>query len=286
MKIVYDYINCKGKEFSDKEYEALRNEAKMRTELPQTHGYTLASITLVFFAAIFAFCEDLYSIVSSEGSIVGRYIVIDCLFAFAIIIFCGLPTLLIHPFSVKFHDNIRQIVSIAAYCRVFYEYPTMIKNSDPNTEKPQNRDTGVKSWELLHCNSVIPHGNWFAFEFYIISWASIFLSFIFGTILFGCIFGMPHEYSNTPGNIVIGAAFVLLSLAYFVGLFLIKHRCHKNVKIGKLFEVYEEVYFNAYAEEAVAIEFFTEEQAKELAQYREYMQDRDRKLADVIKKRM
>ena len=120
--------NLKGRRFSDTEYNNLRNEQNKRIDMAFNHGLTVASIMLVYLAAllvaIYYFCQ----IAMNDSSIIGKDAFADCLIAAVIIMLCGLPTFIIEPFSVKFHDNIRQIVSIANYVRVFYEFPSLISS--------------------------------------------------------------------------------------------------------------------------------------------------------------
>lgn len=291
MKIVYDFIRCEGKIFSSTEYNNLRNEQNKRVDIAFSHGFTVATITLVFFAGIFAFmCDFIKFLVDtdSDKTIVGLSACIDCLIILAVVVFCGLPNLLILPFSFKFHDNIRVLTNIGAYCKVFYEYPSFIKNvkedeikgnnvsnKDGNKTDNTNKEYKMFGWELLHCNSIIPHGNWIAKEFFIISVASMILSVMCGIDLFACVVAFHANFFSEIINLLPIIIFLLLFLSLVVGMGISCKIINKNTKIKKLFSVYGTEYFKEYLNRAVTLNFLTKEQADELEQYRKFNADRD-----------
>lgn len=287
MTIKYDFINCKDKSFNDIEYQALRNEQNKRVDMAYNHGYLLAGIILVFFAAIFAFCKDLFDIASNADSIIGKSAIIDSLITCVVIFFCGIPSLIVYPYSVKYHDNIRQIVSIATYLRVFYEYPSIIKNIEKEEEKDKFK---VNGWELIHCSHNIPRGNFLAIELYVITIASIILATLFGIALFSCMIGSKFFFDNAPYiensfSIPIIIFFIVLAFAYLIFLIITANRCHKNVKIETLFETYGEIYFNEYLKEAQELNLYDEHEAKELKDYMQKMNVRDILILQELKKR-
>lgn len=283
MKNEYQYIDCSGMLFNEIEFKALRNEQQMRVEMAYNHGHILAGIILVFWAAIFAFCKDLYDIASAADSVIGKSALIDSLIACGITVFCGIPTLIIYPFSVKYHDNIRQIVSIATYIRVFYEYPSFIKEkneAEENKDKPK-----VNGWELIHCSHNIPRGNFLAIEFYVISIASIILSTLLWAALFACIFGINHNYIEGCFSNTINSFFLLISFIYLIFLCIIAKYCYKNVKIEKLFETYGEIYFDKYLQEAQDLKFLNEQEIEGLKEYMKKMNIRDTLIKEELHKR-
>ncbi len=278
-----DFINCKGKLYSEHEYAFLRDEQNRRLEMAYTHGFTVATIVLVFWAAIFAFCGNLYDMTIGSESIFGRMMWIDCIVTFVIILFCSVPALIMVPFAVRYHDNIRVIINIGAYKKLFYEYPSLIKAK----EETGNSDSlKVYSWELLHCNRVIPKGNWIAYEYFLIALFTVVLSVILGVVLFACIFFIPHEYHNSPVNWVIGIAFVIGAVVYIGYLIICTVRVYKHVRVNKFFEIYGDLYFNAYVAEAKAIGLITPSEARELKKIKEEGQERDKKLSDDFEKRI
>ncbi|MDE6585718.1 MAG: hypothetical protein K2K80_03460 [Clostridia bacterium] len=297
MKITYDYINCKDKVFSETEYNNLRNEQNKRVDIAFSHGFTVATITLVFFAGIFAFMGDFFKfLVDTESgkTVVGLYAVIDCSIIFAVAFFCGLPNLLILPFSFKYHDNIRVLTNIGAYCRVFYEYPSLIskiekedKKKKNNPEKPDNdkedKKPKVFGWELLHCNGVIPHGNWVAKEYCIISVASLVLSVVMGVVLFACVAHFHTDFFANAWDLIVIIAFIIVFIAFTVGLgFSFKHT-RKNTQVKKLFSVYCPLYFEEYVNTAVDFGLFTAEQSQELIRYRGHRSKCDERIEMEIK---
>lgn len=269
MKVQYDFINCANKKFSDDEFKTLRNEQEMRIKMVFSQGFTLAGIVLVFWAAIFAFCKDLLDIINTENSIIGKSAIIDCVIALVIIFFCSVPTLLTFSFSVKYHDNIRQIVSIANYIRVFYEYPTLIAKNSEISENDKNEKTEILGWETLHCNHNIPHGKYLAYEYNIIAAGSTILTIIFTIALFSCLIGLPfinesHIYIEGNFSIFIFIIGLLISLFYISFLIFILCKSRKNVNVDKLFKLYGKIYFEIYVEQAEEIGLIGEEQKKNL----------------------
>lgn len=193
------FFDCADKCFSVEEYRTLKNEQSMRTKMVFTNGFTLVGIVLVFWAAIFAFCKDLLDLITAEGSLIGKSAIIDCIIALAIIFFCSVPTILAFAFSVKYRDNIRQIVNIANFIKVFYEYPTMIKENSENAVKDD-----LFGWETLH--SIRDNGKekFTAVEYAVISIGSLILTLIFGIALFSCLLGLKlvhkeHKYIENSG---------------------------------------------------------------------------------------
>lgn len=283
MKSDYEFINCKDKQFNEMEFQALRNEQNMRLDMAYNHGYVMAAMILVFWAAIFAFCKDFYEIASAEDSIIGKSAFIDSIIACTIAVFCGIPALIIYPYSVKYHDNIRQIVSIATYIRVFYEYPSLIagiEKAKNNNDKPK-----VNGWELVHCSHNIPRGNYLTIEYFIISIASILISLIFGGALFACIIGVDHNFIEGVYSDPIIITFIGIFFAYLIFLGIVAHRCLKNIKIKNLFAVYGEIYFREYLKQAQEFEMFNEDEARELKEYMEKLNTRDLLVTQELRNR-
>lgn len=268
MKTIFEHINCKDKILSQEEYNSLRSEINLHIEHAYKQGFTLASIILVYFAAIFAFYYDLRTVITTSNTYTGLLI------AFVVVILCGIPTLIIYPFSIKFHDNIRAITCIATYCRVFHEYPSMISHSNKKIKE-------FKSWELIHCNSMIPNGNWIAFEYHIISAFAIVLTIVLGCI--SCISVTGFNFMDA-WHIIGGIILVLLSLLYIAFLIVVFCKSLKNLKLAKLCAAYENLFFTAYKQEAIDIGLLSQEEASELVTYRERIISRDRNLVDKFTK--
>lgn len=56
-----------------------------------------------------------------------------------------IPLFIVIPSAVKYHDGIRQIASLCAYIKVFYELPSIIKR----------KEGGRFFWETTHCNQTL-----------------------------------------------------------------------------------------------------------------------------------
>lgn len=275
MKKVFEHISCKDKEFSRAEYESLRSEMNMRVSMGYSHGFTLATIMLVFWAAIFAFCKDLFDLATASDSIIGKSAIIDIPILLVIVFFCSIPCLLVYPFSVKYNDNIRQIVNIACFLRVFYEYPSLIRNE----KKTEEGKAQVIGWEMLHCNHNIPQGNMLALEYVIISIGSIILSFVLGFTLFACVFGNEYLVARPVESYIACILGVVACAGYLGFLCWVAYLCKKQVKIDDLFEKFGKKYFEIYLQEAIELEILSQGEASEL---REYMSEATKRDKDIL----
>lgn len=284
-KTTYDYINCSEKSFNEIEFQTLRNEMNTRLDIAYGHGFTLAAVILVFWAAIFTFSKDLYDLAAASDSIIGKSAFVDGLVVCAVVLFCGIPTLLIYPFSIKYRDNIRQIISIATYIRVFFEYPSFIKRKEKGKDSPK-----VFGWELLHCNHNIPHGNHLAIEYFIISVASIILATVFGAALVACIIGnfKNPEHVYVEGSFAVPIIIIsgIIAIAYLIFLGVVACRCKKNVKIEDMFAGYGSAYFELYVKQAVELNIFDQQAANELIEYMKDMGERDAALNEILRKKI
>ncbi len=97
MKVLEDngrkgLIDLHGKTFDTSEYEALRREMDYRVNVAYGHGFTLISVILVFFSAIFVFIAEILKMAMEPDSIFGVSIWYDLGVVFAISVFCPFPS--------------------------------------------------------------------------------------------------------------------------------------------------------------------------------------------------
>ena len=184
-----------GKSFSDEEYRMLRNEQNLRLEMINSHGFTIISLAFVFFSAILVFVGKIFELAAIEHSVLGKSIWIDSVVIFTISAFCLLPIFLISCLSVKYEDALIQIISVAAYCKVFYEFPSMICNENKNNKK-------ILARELFHCNNSAVNSRQFASEYFLISLATIILSFIITLTLICCAYTTNGYFQENTVNSV------------------------------------------------------------------------------------
>ena len=111
-------IELRGKTFDTAEYEALRREMDYRVNVAYGHGFTLISVILVFFSAIFVFIAEILKMAMEPDSIFGVSIWYELGVVFAISVFCAVPVFIVNSFSVKYEDHLRQICNIAASQKV------------------------------------------------------------------------------------------------------------------------------------------------------------------------
>lgn len=283
MKTTKEIADLTGRTFGKDEYAALRHEQCLRLEMAYNHGFTLTSIILVFFSAIFVFVGVIFKLALKNESIIGKEISVDSLIVLAIVIFCLFPIFLIYYFSAKYEDNLRQVVSVGAYLRVFYEYPSIL-----NRGKTDKSDTEILGWELFHCNSSVPKAKLISAEYIIISIASFVLGLSIGVALFGCAYLTNEHYyyaENLAASIAVICVFLILFMICLgVSVFTIM-KIRKNTKTDTIMRNYSECYFDAYVNLAQEIGFLTEQQAKDLVQLVNNMRVRDKKLQDEFNKK-
>ena len=136
--------NC----FHDKaEYIRLHDELFKRMEWLFSQGYTLVSMVAVFWSIT----------LSVLGTFLTNRLPSSSPFVFFIpllvVFLVGLPAILVFPFSVKYQDSLRTVVSLAAYLRVFYELPSMLKKKTYEKNRNGEKQHAIYAWETLHCDT-------------------------------------------------------------------------------------------------------------------------------------
>lgn len=257
-----------GRSFSDEEYRMLRSEQNLRIEMINGHGFSVISFVLVFFSAIFVFVCEILKLACKETSVLGQNIWVDTVIVLAISILCLLPIFLVYCLSAKYEDALRQIVSVGAYCRVFYEFPSMIRDSKENKN--------ILAWEMFHCNSAVPKAKLFTSEYLLISIATAILSFAITLALICCSYIINGFFEDNVLNSVAAlCVFIIvygLSMSFAVYI-IIKTR--KNTQTDKIMAKYGNSYTEQYLEIAEKSEFLTIEEIEEFKRFKKIMQERD-----------
>ena len=117
MKSNFYGMTSKGKKMSEAEFHSLRSEMDMRVGMAFTHGFSVVSISLVFFAAIFVFISGFIDFTLKENAVTGQAAFIDCFITLGIEFLCLIPALIMIPYGYKYRDNIRVIKIGRASCR-------------------------------------------------------------------------------------------------------------------------------------------------------------------------
>lgn len=251
-------IDLRGRTFDTAEYEALRREMDYRVNVAYGHGFTLISVILVFFSAIFVFIAEILKMAMDPDSIFGISIWYDLGVVFAISVFCAVPVFIVYSFSVKYEDNLRQICNIAAYQKVFHECPSLIgkAGSDPAA--------GVRGWEMLHCNPDVPQAKVIASEYVAISAVAVVLSAILWLALSVCSCVMRPQYFGSgqlAGSVAAVCVFFLLFAALEAWLFLLLRKTRNNTKGDEIIGRYSPDYTKQYLRKACCLSLLTSEQA-------------------------
>ncbi len=263
MKSNFYGMTSKGKKMSEAEFHSLRSEMDMRVGMAFTHGFSVVSISLVFFAAIFVFISGFIDFTLKENAVTGQAAFIDCFITLGIEFLCLIPALIMIPYGYKYRDNIRVITNIGAYIKVFYDFPTLKDNS--GKENLLNYSE-VYGWELLHCDSKIPDGKKFSTEYNLVSIISLAMASVFAIVLFFCTIYFHNYFEKAlDGAIVIIA--IIISVIMIVGLAVIAFLKRKNTDTSKLFECFAADYFEYYIELAENLGVLTNEEVNELCAY-------------------
>lgn len=274
----YKQVDFKRRTFDDAEYSTLREEMIYRINVAYGHGFTLISVVLIYFSAIFLFIPDILSFAMEENSVFGQSMWFDFVFVFAIAASFTVPVFIVYAFSVRYEDNLRQICNLAAFQKVFHEFPSMLKSDDA--------DKKIKAWELLHCNSNIPKAKVIALEYVAISVTSAVLSFFTGVLLAICISMMNSEFRNDPFNFgAVICFFSILMLALVIVASLCIGLTHKNTNGVKIIKKYSEKYTERYIKTALMFQLLSEDEEKEFTDLYGALNEWDRQMTTEMAKR-
>ena len=231
---------------------------------------------LVYISGILLFIKSFYEMLVDPDTIMGRYGVLDGVVLLGVMILTSVPVFIIGAFSVKYNDNIRQLVNISSYIRVFYEAPSFFDNKTEECEDKSIR-SDLFGWELLHCNFNLTKGKKMAFEYVLIAIISCVLS-----IVSGIAFLLSDMASNFSQYETIGKVFLILSavIALFYVVFTVL-KCveiRRNTDTEKLFAVCGQVYCEQYLETAEELQILTQEQRNIIEDYLQIKNKKDEDL--------
>lgn len=256
-------INLSNRRFSANEYEALRQEMNFRLDVIYGHGFTLASVILIFFSLILVFVAEILKIVMQKDSIFGQFIYVDLMVIFSIACFSVSPVLLVFSFSVKYKDNLRQICNISAYQTVFFEFPSLLFEASSEDIKG-----GIIGWEFFQRDKDIPGAKWIASEYVAIAIMSLVLSVLLAISLTLCscltnsnrFFDSEHFVSS----ILTLSVVIILYIAIVVLIIFLIIKIRNNTFSDKIIQQFIPKYKNEYLDLAVKYHLFDSSQVKQL----------------------
>ena len=154
----------RGKRFGEMDYNRINNEELERIKMAYNNVHSLTSMLLVYLSSLSILLATIFS---GFHDIVGYvqmmpYVIFPFVLVFTFL--CGIPACLIVPSAVKYGDNLRGVISLAAYNRVFHELPSLMSN-DPNEK--------ICAWETLHLDGAIPKAEKISIEYRILSFISL-----------------------------------------------------------------------------------------------------------------
>lgn len=244
------------------DYDRVCKELLDRIDKAFSQGHQFVSMTLIYWAAIFA---AIFGALAND-----KWFEFICFsWVFPLIIFLLsflllLPVLLILPYAIKFNDHMRSITSCVAYIRVFYELPNILHK--PNA-------TICASWETVHVNFKIPHAKKIASEYRIISILSLFLSV--ATLVVGNVVYLQ----NGNNNIIFLLILVVLMFGLYP-LFLIKYilPIYKHTDTATFFGDYAETFLDEYLKRAKYLGLITDNDTVAYKQYCKHFNESDQQL--------
>lgn len=265
------YVDLSNAEFSDKEYSALREEISQRMNIVYNHGFTLASIILVFFSATLVFVGKIIEIAMSAGSIFGSTLFFDLSVVLAIAAFSGFPVLLVNRYSVKYEENLRQICNISAYQKIYYEYPSMLKRSESGK---------ILGWELLECNAEKKDTKVIGSEYVAISIMSLVL-YVALSIALGICACIPQRTNwfsceKAVASTIALCLFIAATVAIFVFYIRLTMKTSHNTNSEKIVEKYAMPYLEIHLQTAVDSGFLNEEEADNFQKFYHELSERDK----------
>ncbi len=274
---VAKFMNCKGKRMSETEYNVLRDEQNRRIEMAYSHGYTLVSIVLALIAGIFAFITPMYNILTGTESVVGKYGWLDGIMLIGMTIIMTVPIFIVTTSSIKFNDNIRQIINISAYIRIFYEAPALFAECKDNTDN----ESALFGWETLHCNLNLPKSKTISAEYFFTAIFDFGLTlFLFGTFISLSAVKTFTTYS-LPDKILF-VIFAISDLIYLLFLISICVNIKINTDTGKMFKMYATKYTETYLTFAAELQLITESEKIKIEQYLKEKQEIDSSIQNEL----
>ena len=106
------------------EYNALREEMLARLSFMNSYSYNVLTIIIALWVAGFSLIGVRFGLYSQSDN----YIKLAFIFGESIAFFMVIP--IVHSYVIKNDENIRQIASIGAYLRVFYECIPIVKHEE------------------------------------------------------------------------------------------------------------------------------------------------------------
>ena len=253
---------------SIEEYITLRDETNERIQIMNNQGANAFGIVLTAWAAGFGMLGVLLANISKIPPYLIKYI-----FTLQIIAFLA-SLLMLLPMSVKSGENLRQIISLGTYIRVFYNYlPQHGKVQEPllfwdTADKRINYFATSKGLRKTDNHLA----SWYNHEYIILGLAS----FIFMLISLMMLFDHLLSTGQVSKKWILGfIGIVLLFLALFVVYQIYKSSCAKLNLMG----VTEE-YMKKYILVAYEFGFIEKEELKKA--WNELNPDRDVEVVDDL----
>ncbi len=244
----------KGKRHQKEELKRVNQELLERMERLFSNSLLLLSIVIALWAltaTLLAGYFENYNASKAATLIVGML---------AVVLF-GLPTLLLFPFSVKLHDNIRSVASLSAYIKVFFELPSLL-------DKEKKQDGNLYLWETLHCDATIPQAKFFSVEYVIIALLSPFLA----SICAGLFFFLTEAWTEL---LVWRWAFIISAVFYVILLGIMTGFVMKNARTRRHGQLYAAQYLEEYLKRAVIMGEIKKNDALNFMCFQKYLIERD-----------
>lgn len=250
------FIDASNPSFDGKdEYGRINDELLDRIRSLFSQGHTFLALVGAIWTIAAATWGVIFQNITTAFS--KENILWGLVFNFFVMFLFGLPSLLSFPFSIKHHDNLRAVVSLSAYIKVFYEAPAIFP---ANEDSPRKR---LLAWESLHCDAKLSKTRFFHSEYIIATLGADIIAFLCSIVSLCNLISFEAFQKHLLASIV----FVVVSVLYIAIIIFLTVHVWRYSRVILYMKLYGSEYVNSYLRKAVAIKHITPEQADRYANF-------------------
>ncbi len=253
--------NKRAYEANAEEYRKVYQECLARIDKVFSNGFTI--VTMITVILTFTLSSFLGLITSDAWcNTVASNTLVMLLFAFLHLFLFALPVVIIFPFSAKFEDNLKAVLSTSAYLRAFYELPSIVARAK------NGQECRLYAWETVHFDPKLSKARITSSEYLVLSIASL---------VFAVAISLYYSLALFNNSNICGAVFSLLAIlivtAMIVAICCIRHKTSARIIVNK----YYDIYFSTYLDEALMLHVINEEEKVWILDYISRINKRDEK---------
>ncbi len=254
---------------NSEEYRKVCQECLARIDKVFSNGFTIVTmITVILTFALSAFINLIISSVWNE-IIKSNGLTVLLLGLLHMLLF-ALPIIIILPFSAKFEDNFKAILSTSAYIRVFYELPSIVSRAKDNNQNL------LFAWETVHSDSKLSKVRIASLEYLVLSIASLLFSVAIGIYYSVVLFNSCRICFLFFVSIVV----LIIALMIIVVSFI-----QRKTSTEKLINKHYDAYFNMYLKVAEMLQVMDGEDVDMALDYIFKIKELDDEITRISKNR-